>query len=296
MREVGLRPGPAPSRRRSRLFSSPLLAASAVAHGAGAAALVASPESAPLIASILVANHAVIATAGMFPRSGWLGPNITRLEADATDTTIALTFDDGPDPAVTPQVLDLLDEAGQKATFFCIGRRAQEHPDLIADMRARGHGVENHTFHHRNGFALGGPGRMAVEVARAQDAIEASGGGRPTFFRAPAGIQNPWLHDVLADAGLRLVSWTRRGYDTVTHDASRVAARLIGHGLSAGDILLLHDGASLSARAEPRTVVLDALPRVLEEMARRGLTSESLHVAMGTTTRTQATGFSPPLV
>ena len=287
MREVSSRPGPDSGRRRSRLFTSPLLAASAVTHGAGAAALVASPESAPLIASILVANHAVIATAGMFPRSGWLGPNLTRLPTnDATDTAIALTFDDGPDPAVTPQVLDLLDEAGQKATFFCIGQRALQHPDLIANMRARGHGVENHTFHHRNSFALGGPRRMTSEVTRAQDAIEASGGGLPTFFRAPAGIQNPWLHDVLADAGLRMVSWTRRGFDAVTHDASRVAARLIGHGLSAGDILLLHDGASLSARAEPRTVVLDALPRVLEEMARRGLRSESLHVAMGTSTKT----------
>ena len=202
------------------------------------------------------------------------------------DSVIALTFDDGPDPSVTPRVLDLLDSAGCKGTFFCIGRRATQHADVIADMRARGHGVENHTFSHRNSFALGGPGRMASEVTRAQDAIEAAGGGRPTCFRAPAGVLNPWLHDVLADAGLRLVSWTRRGFDTVTHDAPRVAARLIGHGLSGGDILLLHDGASLSTRAEPRTVVLDALPRVLEEMARLGLRSEPLHVAMGTTTKT----------
>ena len=278
------RPGP-DRRRRSRLFTSPLLAASAVTHGVGAAALVASPESAPLIASVLVANHAVIATAGMRPRSRWLGPNLTRLPAPAaTDTVIALTFDDGPDPSVTPHVMDLLEGAGCKGTFFCIGRRAAQHPDMIADMRARGHGVENHTYSHRNSFALGGPGRMALEVTRAQEAIEAAGGGRPMYFRAPAGVLNPWLHDVLADAGLTLVSWTRRGFDTVTHDGARVAARLIGHGLSAGDILLLHDGASLSARAEPRTVVLDALPRVLEAMAARGLTSQPLHVALGSRT------------
>ena len=273
--------GSGPSARRSRLFSSPLLAGSAAVHGLGAIALAASPDSAPVIASVLAANHAVIGTAGMFPRSRWLGPNLTRLPVEGPqDDRIALTFDDGPDPVVTPQVLDLLERAGQSATFFCIGERALRHPEVVALIRTRGHGIENHTFSHRNSFALGGPGRMTPEVLRAQDAIEEAGGGRPTLFRAPAGIINPWLHDVLADAGLRLVSWTRRGFDGVSHDGARIATRLIGRGLAAGDILLLHDGASLAANATPRTAVLDALPRVLEEMTRRGLRSVPVHDAI----------------
>ena len=119
---------------------------------------------------------------------------------------------------------------------------------------------------------------MKQEILKAQDAIEQSGGGRPRFFRAPAGIQNPWLDGVLANAGLSLVSWTRRGFDTVARDGSRVTARLT-HGLGAGDILLLHDGSSARG-SSGRPVVLDVLPRLLEEMDRKGLRSEALHAAL----------------
>jgi peptidoglycan/xylan/chitin deacetylase (PgdA/CDA1 family) len=220
----------------------------------------------------------VIGSAGLFPRSGWLGPNVTRLPQEAARRgVLALTFDDGPDPVVTPRVLDLLDQASQRATFFCIGRKADAHADLIAAIRANGHGVENHTYSHPNGFAAGGPWRMAREIARAQDAIERSSGGRPTFFRPPAGIQNPFLNGVLIDAGLTLVSWTRRGFDTVSRDGQRVATRLIGSGLRGGEILLLHDRLATARNGREGAVVLDALPRVLDEMQRRGLTSEPLH-------------------
>jgi peptidoglycan/xylan/chitin deacetylase (PgdA/CDA1 family) len=160
---------------------------------------------------------------------------------------VALTFDDGPDPVVTPAVLGLLEQAGARATFFCVGQRAEAHPEVMAAIRARGHGVENHSYSHPNGFALRGPVGLSREIRRAQEAIERVGGGRPRLFRAPAGIQNPWLAPALASAGLRLVSWTRRGYDTVSHDGARVAARL-GRGLRARDILLLHDGSSARDR------------------------------------------------
>jgi peptidoglycan-N-acetylglucosamine deacetylase len=251
----------------SRAFwSSPLLAASAVTHGAGAVVLLAQPSSWPYVLAGLAANHVVISTAGMFPRAGWLGPNVTRLPAPAPGV-LALTFDDGPDPEVTPQVLELLARAGHRATFFCVGERVEAHPELAAAIVAAGHGIENHTYSHPNGFALSGPGGMLREVEGAQAVLERIAGRRPSWFRAPAGIQNPFLPFVLARAGLSLVSWTRRGFDTVTPDAARVAARLIGPGLHPGDILLLHDRVA---------VTLDALPRLLDEMARRGLRSEPL--------------------
>lgn len=256
-----------PSRLATSLRASPFLASSAAAHAVGAVTALVAPQSTPYVLSALVANHLVIGTAGMFPRCGWLGPNMTRLSGDAANDAVALTFDDGPDPAGTPRVLELLDRAGQHATFFCIGKRAEAHPDLIAEIRRRGHGIENHSYGHPNGFALHGPRLMMREVERAQDAIERSGGGRPRYFRAPAGIQNPWLASVLIDAHLSLVSWTRRGFDTVSRDGSRIAARLIGGGLRAGDVLLLHDRMP---------IVLDALPRVLDEMHRRGLRSVAL--------------------
>lgn len=260
---------------------SPFLSASAALHGAALATLVALPRFWGLALTAVVANHALISLAGMLPRCGLLGPNITRIpNARARGNVVALTFDDGPDPNVTPAVLDLLEAAGAKATFFCVGRRAESHPDVVAAIRARGHGVENHSYSHPNGFAFRGPGGMRQEILLAQQAIERSGGGRPNLFRPPAGIQNPFLSPVLNNAGLSLVSWTRRGYDTVTRDGARVANRLL-RGLRAGDILLLHDGTS-ARDASGRPVVLEALPRVLDAMARNGLHSEPLHAVLET--------------
>jgi peptidoglycan/xylan/chitin deacetylase (PgdA/CDA1 family) len=256
-----------------------LIAASAALHGAALATLLVAPHMWRVALAAAISNHAVLTVAGLLPRSAWLGRNITRLpRTPATAGVVALTFDDGPDPHVTPSVLDLLDQAHARATFFCVGRRAEAHPDIVAAIRGRGHGVENHTYRHSNGFAFNGPRGLRREIQRAQAAIEQSGGGQPHFFRPPAGIQNPWLSMVLAKAGLSLVSWTRRGFDTVTPDGTRVAARL-GRGLCGGDILLLHD-ASSARDGRGRPVVLDALPRLLDDMGRKGLRSEALHVAL----------------
>ena len=228
-----------------RWWASPVLLATVGLHGTALATVLAFPHSWKLMLATLAGNHAVLSLAGLFPRSSWLGPNITRLPATSAEVgVVALTFDDGPDPELTPKVLDLLEQAKATATFFCVGRRVEAFPDIVASIRARGHGVENHTYSHPNGFAFRGPHGLRQEVQRAQVAIEQSGGGRPTFFRAPAGIQNPLLSAVLAASGLSLVSWTRRGFDTVTGDGARVAARL-GRGLRGGDILLLHDGSLL---------------------------------------------------
>jgi peptidoglycan/xylan/chitin deacetylase (PgdA/CDA1 family) len=257
----------------------PFLMASAGLHGVALTALFASPRHWALVVAALVGNHVAIGAAGMFPRCGWLGPNITRLPAVAAGRElVGLTFDDGPDPDVTPAVLDVLDAAGARATFFCVGERAERYPDVIAAIRARGHGVENHSYSHPNSFALRGRRGLAHEIVRAQSAIEQSGGGRPSLFRAPAGIQNPLLHAALSAAGLSLVSWTRRGFDTVSRDGARVASRLT-RALGPGDILLLHDGSSARDRSG-RPVVLDALPRVLDEMNRQGLRSAALHAVL----------------
>ena len=259
----------------------PFLLASAGWHGAALTALLASPQHWALVVAALVGNHIAIGTAGMLPRCGWLGPNITRVpDATAGGELVGLTFDDGPDPEVTPAVLDLLAAAGALATFFCIGQRAEQHPEMIAAIRAGGHGIENHSYSHPNSFALRGRRGMRREIVRAQSAIERAGGGRPSLFRAPAGIQNPLLYAALAAEDLSLVSWTRRGFDTVTRDGPRVASRLT-RALGPGDILLLHDGSSARDRSG-RPVVLEALPRVLDAMSRKGLRSEALHALLAT--------------
>jgi peptidoglycan/xylan/chitin deacetylase (PgdA/CDA1 family) len=248
---------------------SPLLRASVGLHAAGAAALVIAPERWPLVVGGLLLDHALIGAGAVWPRSTLLGPNLTRLPGVAD--AVALTFDDGPHPEVTPAVLDRLERRGARATFFCIGRKVAAHPDLAAEIHRRGHRVENHTLSHPHAFGFYGGARIEREVRGAQDAIAAATGRLPRLFRAPVGIRNPWLEPVLVRASLRLVSWTRRGFDTVGRDATRVAGRLL-RGLAAGDILLLHDGSS-ARDAKGRAVALDALDRVLDGLERARLVS-----------------------
>jgi peptidoglycan/xylan/chitin deacetylase (PgdA/CDA1 family) len=254
---------------------APLVLASAGLHAATVATLAAAPHRWPLAAGILAGNHLLLAAAGLWPASALLGPNLCRLPAAAARRgEVALTFDDGPDPRVTPAVLDELDRHGARASFFCIGRRAAAYPDVTAEVARRGHHVENHSYSHPNAFSLYLPAAQRREIRLGQEALRAACGTLPRFFRAPAGFRNLWLERELAAAGLRLASWTRRGFDTVSRDPRRVARRLLAK-LRAGDVLLLHDGSGArDGRGTP--VVLEALRRVLDEMAVRGLRAVAL--------------------
>jgi peptidoglycan/xylan/chitin deacetylase (PgdA/CDA1 family) len=257
---------------------TPALRFSAVFHAGSAAALVAVPELWPPIVAGLAANHAVLFTASLLPRSQLIGRNLVRLpEAAARRGEVAITFDDGPDPEVTPRVLDLLDAHRASASFFCVGERAAAAPGLVREIVRRGHSVENHSHRHSTGFGWYGPWRLARELEGAQRALTEAAGVAPEFFRAPFGTRNPLLDRTLARLGLRLVSWTRRGYDTVDADAPRVLRRLVD-GLAAGDVLLLHDGVRVrERRGEP--TVLGVLPQLLERLADRGLKAVSLRTA-----------------
>jgi len=224
-------------------------------------------------------NQLGLTAAGLWPRSHLLGPNWTRLPVAAAERRqFALTLDDGPDPQVTPRVLDLLERHRVRATFFCIAARAQAAPALLREIVARGHDVQNHSHSHRHHFALLGPRALAREVERAQQVLAELGGVRPHCFRAPAGLRNPFLDLVLHRQGLNLVSWTRRGFDTASRDPQRVLQRLT-RGLAGGDIVLLHDGhAQRDAHGQP--VVLDVLPRLLARAAELGLQATTLREAI----------------
>jgi peptidoglycan-N-acetylglucosamine deacetylase len=257
-----------------------LLAASAAVHVGAAAALIARPRAWPWALSALLANHVLLAAAGLWPRSQLLGPNWTRLpeRGNPAQCAVAITIDDGPDPDITPPVLKLLEAHGACATFFCIGDRVLRYPDLAQEIVRRGHVIENHSQRHRHNFSLLGPRGMNSEVSQAQESIFRVTGSSPQFFRAPAGLRNPFLEPVLARLKLRLASWTRRGFDTVSADADAVFRRL-ANPLQAGDILLLHDGHAARTR-RGQAVILDVLPRLLDALKARELKSVTLRSAL----------------
>ena len=256
-----------------------VLRASLLLHLLAGAWLLVAPDAWPWIALVVLANHLLLTAIGLWPRSQWLGTNLTRLPAAATARReVAITIDDGPDPQVTPAVLDQLDAAGARATFFCIARHATAHPGLLREIVRRGHSVQNHTQDHSHRFSLMGPRGIEREVLAAQASMQGLLPAAPTLFRAPAGLRNIFLAPVLHRLGLTLVSWTRRGYDTRERDPAKVLARLT-RGLSAGDILLLHDGHA-ARTADGRAVVLEVLPALLEQCRRSGLRPVTLPQAL----------------
>jgi peptidoglycan/xylan/chitin deacetylase (PgdA/CDA1 family) len=257
---------------------TPFILASILIHAGALAFVLLEPAHWLWALAAVLLNHAVITAAGLWPRSTLLGANLVRLPATAElRGEIALTFDDGPDPEVTPQVLAILARHQVRATFFCIGEQAAAHPEICRDIVAQGHTIENHGQRHRNHTSLSGIGGWRREIGDAQKTLEQITGRRPQFFRALAGLRNPFLDPVLQQFGLHLASWTRRGYDTRCGDADIVLARLTRR-LGAGDILLLHDGhAGRNANGTP--VVVEVLPRLLTELAARNLNPVPLSTA-----------------
>lgn len=258
---------------------SPLIRFSIALHLLALVLILVRPADWPWALGAVIADHLLIASLGLWPRSTWLGPNMNRLpRASAARNEVALTIDDGPHPEVTPAVLDLLDRFEVKATFFCIGDRANRYPELCREIRRRGHAVENHSQRHRLTFALWGPRACLREVQAAQDTLRRITGETPLFFRAPAGFRNPFLEPALRRLGLRLASWTRRGFDTQNRSPERVV-RMLLRNLRSGDILLLHDG-NAARTASGRPVILEVLPELLPVIRAAGLQPVLLRSAL----------------
>ena len=252
---------PAPLARFSMLLVAAAVAGSAL-----------QPAWWPWALAAVGANFLLLTAAVFWPRGQLLGSNLVRLPAAAASrNAVSLTFDDGPDPEITPCVLDLLDRHLAKATFFCVAEKAAAHPEVAREIVRRGHSLENHSLRHSAAFALYGIFRLRRDVETAQVILGGITGRRPRFFRAPAGLRSPLLDPVLARCGLRYVSWTRRGLDTVDRNPARVLQRLTA-ALAAGDILLLHDS---------KPMVLEVLPALLERIESKGLRPLTLPAALG---------------
>lgn len=256
-----------------------MLYASAAIHLGAAATVLLRPRAWPWALGAVAVNHGCLAVAGLWPRSRLLGPNWVSLpKGSAASAGVAITIDDGPDPDVTPQVLSQLAEHRTRATFFCVGARVERYPDLARAIVDQGHDIENHSQRHRHDFSLMGPKGMSAEISRAQDSIFRVTGSTPRFFRAPAGLRNPFLDPILVRLQLRLASWTRRGFDTVRSNADGVYRRLTNP-LQSGDILLLHDGNAARSRSG-KPVILEVLPRLLDALAERNLQPVTLRSAI----------------
>jgi peptidoglycan/xylan/chitin deacetylase (PgdA/CDA1 family) len=200
----------------------------------------------------LAAAAAVTAYGAVHPRSELFGPVIWRTNSPRK---LALTFDDGPNPKITPELLDLLDRFHARATFFVIGRFASECPDLLREIVKRGHTLGNHTGSHPNLFWRG-PSQIRRELRQCHEAIAAATGAPPRWFRPPFGVRNPWVISEARAMGLHTVLWTLlpgdwkgKPADWLTRRMEIIATRAQSAArggkypeTGSGDILCLHDG------------------------------------------------------
>lgn len=186
---------------------------------------------------------------------------------------VALTFDDGPDPKYTPQVMRLLDRANARATFFLIGVNAVAHPDLVAAHRRAGHSIGNHTYDHRE-LELLGADQVNLEIERAQRALVTAGALRPTLFRPPKGYTDEVV-GVLADAHrYRTVFWDACVERFVNHVPVKEGVKQLLAKVGPGSIVLAHDGGLVTGSGRPplsRTRTIEALPMILAGLGAMGL-------------------------
>ncbi len=193
--------------------------------------------------AIAAAAAGIAAWGAVSPSSELFGPTVRRT---ASGRKIALTFDDGPNPAVTPRILELFDRHNVRATFFLIGRFARARPDLVKEIFAHGHLLGNHSDTHANLF-LRSPLGIREELARCQDAIAAAiKRDPPLWMRPPYGYRNPLLDAEVRRAGMRgVVMWSKLCWDWKPQPPQRVIerlARVARPDKAKGDIVLLHDG------------------------------------------------------
>lgn len=258
---------------------TPAVWLSMLLHAVAVATVVVQPALWPWALGAVAGNHVLLTAAVFCPRARVLGANLVRLPvAAAARKEVSLTFDDGPDPEVTPRVLELLDRHQAKASFFCVGAKAAEYPAIVREIVRRGHSIENHSHRHSSAFAFYGLFRLKRDVQSAQAIIAGITGRAPRLFRAPMGLRSPLLDPVLARCGLHYVSWTRRGLDAIHRDPEKVLRRL-ADGLAAGDILLLHD-SGFSRIRDGTPVVLIVLPALLDRIQAKGLRSVTLASAL----------------
>jgi len=234
---------------------------------------------------------AVVAYGTAHPRAQLFGRTICSTNSARK---LALTFDDGPNPAITPKLLDLLDRYKAKATFFLIGRYVRECPELVQETVARGHEVGNHTELHPNLLWLN-PTKVRVELRLCHDAIRGAIGAPPKWFRPPFGMRNPWVVPAARELGSCTVMWTLLPGDWQERPLDWLIARLqpiadrakraLGNGgnsAGTGDVLCLHDGGHREMNAD-RSRTLAALEYWLPRWRDLGLEFVTIGEAVNTT-------------
>lgn len=213
---------------------------------------------------------ALLMADGIFrPASTILYPTLIRGRSDRPQ--VALTFDDGPDPDITPSVLDTLADFQARATFFVIGRYLEQHRGLGERLYREGHELGNHSWHHsrfQNFYSASGHG---TEIDRCAELIKTlTQSKREPLYRPPVGLKSPAMARAAHKRKLKVAAWSIHSRDTLAREPRAIANGVLSR-IRPGDIVLLHDGHDLAQHHRP--LIRQALPLLLQGLRERGLNS-----------------------
>ncbi|WP_108868877.1 polysaccharide deacetylase family protein [Aquimarina aquimarini] len=186
-----------------------------------------------------------------------------------TKKQIAITFDDGPNPEFTPQVLNLLKKYNAKATFFCIGQHINTYPEIVQDCIKQGHTIGNHTYSHANTFGFFETKKVISELKQTNAIVKEKIGVTLQLYRPAFGVTNPRIKKALQVTGLQSIGWNVRSLDTTSRNVNTILKR-ITTGLSPGDVILLHDTSAKTI------LVLEQLLLFLQQQNLESVTIDSL--------------------
>jgi peptidoglycan/xylan/chitin deacetylase (PgdA/CDA1 family) len=242
-----------------------LLASAAVTAGSAA---VFGPSALSL--GVPFGVHALLMADGIFrPESSILYP--TRVRGRIDQPQVALTFDDGPDPEITPALLDMLAKYDARATFFVIGRYLEKHRALGERIHREGHELGNHSWHHSYLLNFSSAAGHGVEIDRCSQLIQSvTQSQREPLYRPPVGLKSPAMARAANKRKLDVVAWSIHSRDTFARNPRAVANGVLGR-IGPGDIVLLHDGHDREQQHRP--LILEALPLLLQGLRERGLKS-----------------------
>jgi peptidoglycan/xylan/chitin deacetylase (PgdA/CDA1 family) len=240
----------------------------------------------------IAAASGIAAYGATYPRAQLFGRTVCRTNSARK---LAITFDDGPNPAITPKLFDLLDRYNAKATFFLIGRFVRECPELVKETAARGHAIGNHTELHPKLLWLN-PMNVRVELRLCHDAIRGAMGTPPKWFRPPYGLRNPWVAPAARELGYQTALWTLlpgdwrekplewlipRMQPIAAHAQRKLENGSRSAACGTGDVLCLHDGSHRQLNAD-RTRTLGALEYWLPRWRDLGLEFVTIDEAVRT--------------
>ncbi|MBD2346033.1 polysaccharide deacetylase family protein [Anabaena subtropica] len=190
------------------------------------------------------------------------GKTVYKVQLNSNEKVIALTFDDGPWPKTTPEILDILKQNQIKATFFWVGQAIQANPDMAKRIVAEGHAIGNHTWHHW--YKRMNQATAKSEIERTSDLIYKTTGVKTQLFRPPGGVLNNGLATYAKNQKNAVVMWSLTSADTDPRAKYQVFVKNVVKSAKPGDIVLMHDGGG------DRRRTVQALPAIIDGLKQQG--------------------------